>query len=88
MMEKETFSTITKPFVCSISKSNPHCIKTPIAHFPKPSNNLKIYFDYIGREAQRLAAQPLGRLRYLAVILAGKYKSKLNVFMLSLGQVG
>jgi hypothetical protein len=31
--------------------------------------------DYFGREAQRLAAQPLGRLRYLDTILAGILKS-------------
>jgi len=38
--------------------------------------------------AQRLAAQPLGRLRYVVIILAGNNKSKLSVFSLSLGQVG
>jgi hypothetical protein len=40
------------------------------------------------RAAQRLAAQPLGHFRVLVTILAGKYKSKINVFSLSLGQVG
>ena len=39
-------------------------------------------------EAQRLASQPLGRHRFSISILAGKYKSKLNVFSLGLGQVG
>jgi hypothetical protein len=29
---------------------------------------------------------PLGRLRFVVTILTGKYKSKLNVFSLSLGQ--
>jgi hypothetical protein len=38
--------------------------------------------------AQRLAAQPLGRFRYVVTILAGKYKYQLSVFSLSLGQVG
>jgi hypothetical protein len=37
---------------------------------------------------QRLAAQPFGRARYVATILAGKYKCNLSVFSLSLGQVG
>jgi len=37
--------------------------------------------------AQQLAAQPLGHFRYAVTILAGKYKSKLSVFSLSLGQV-
>jgi hypothetical protein len=37
--------------------------------------------------AQRLADQPLGRFRISIAILVGKYKRKLNVFSLSLGQV-
>jgi hypothetical protein len=38
--------------------------------------------------AQRLAAQPLGRIRYVVTILAGILKMHSNVFSLSLGQVG
>jgi hypothetical protein len=38
--------------------------------------------------AQRLAAQSLGRLRYIATILARFPQSQLNVLFLSLGQVG
>jgi hypothetical protein len=38
--------------------------------------------------AQRLAAQPLGRVRYLGTILAGILKSQFSVLTLSLGQVG
>jgi hypothetical protein len=37
-------------------------------------------------QAQRLAAQPLGRLRYLVTILAGILKSQSSVLSLSLGQ--
>jgi hypothetical protein len=39
-------------------------------------------------QAQRLAAQPLGRFRYLVIILAGNPKSQFGVLSLSLGQVG
>jgi hypothetical protein len=38
--------------------------------------------------AQRLAAQPLGRLRFVVIILAGNLKSQFGVLSLSLGQVG
>jgi hypothetical protein len=38
--------------------------------------------------AQRLAAQPLGHIRYLVTILAGILKPYSNVLSLSLGQVG
>jgi len=38
--------------------------------------------------AQRLAAQPLGRFRYVITILAGNLKSQFSVLSLSLGQVG
>jgi hypothetical protein len=38
--------------------------------------------------AQRLAAQPLGHLRYLVTILTGILKSQSGVLTLSLGQVG
>jgi hypothetical protein len=38
--------------------------------------------------AQRLAAQPLGRFRYTATILAGNTKSQSSVHSLRLGQVG
>jgi hypothetical protein len=38
--------------------------------------------------AQRLAAQPLGRFRYLVTILAGNPESQSSVLSLSLGQVG
>jgi hypothetical protein len=38
--------------------------------------------------AQRLAAQPLGRFRFVVIILAGKLKPHINVRSLSLGQVG
>jgi hypothetical protein len=37
-------------------------------------------------QAQRLAAQPLGRLRYLGTILAGILKPQSSVPSLSLGQ--
>jgi hypothetical protein len=40
------------------------------------------------RKAQRLAAQPLGRVRYVVTILAGNPKSQFGVLSLSLGQVG
>jgi hypothetical protein len=40
------------------------------------------------RKAQRLAAQPLGRFRYVVTILAGNLKPQFNVLSLSLGQVG
>jgi hypothetical protein len=40
------------------------------------------------RHAQRLAAQPLGRPRYLVTILARNPKPQSNVLSLSLGQVG
>jgi hypothetical protein len=30
-----------------------------------------MFLDYFGREAQRLAAQPLGRYRFVVTILAG-----------------
>jgi len=43
--------------------------------------------DYFSREAQRLAAQPLGRFRYLITILAGFLKPQFSVLSLSLGQV-
>jgi hypothetical protein len=46
------------------------------------------FIDPIFISAQRLAAQPLGRIRYLITILAGKYKSNLYDFSRSLGQVG
>jgi hypothetical protein len=38
--------------------------------------------------AQRLAAQPPGRFRFLITILAVNYKSQFGVHSLSLGQVG
>jgi hypothetical protein len=38
--------------------------------------------------AQRPAAQPLGRFRFVIIILAGKLKSESVVFSLSLGLVG
>jgi hypothetical protein len=38
--------------------------------------------------AQRLAAQPLGRFRYVITILAGNLQSETGVLSLSLGQVG
>jgi hypothetical protein len=38
--------------------------------------------------AQRLAAQPLGHFRYLAIILADILKPHFSVHSLSLGQVG
>jgi len=38
--------------------------------------------------AQRLAAQPLGRFRFLVTILAGNLKSQSSVLSLSLDQVG
>ena len=38
--------------------------------------------------AQRLAAQPLGHFRFSVTILAGILKLQLNVFSLSVGQVG
>jgi hypothetical protein len=38
--------------------------------------------------AQRLAAQPLGRFRYIVTILAGILQSYFGVHSLSLGQVG
>jgi hypothetical protein len=44
--------------------------------------------DYFGREAQRLAAQPLGRFRFVITILAGILKSHFSVHSLSVGQVG
>jgi hypothetical protein len=47
-----------------------------------------MFLDYFGREAQRLAAQPLGRARFLVTILAGILKSQSSVLSLSLGQVG
>jgi hypothetical protein len=37
--------------------------------------------------AQRLAAQLLGRLRYVVTILAGKLKPHIGIRLLSLGQV-
>jgi hypothetical protein len=40
------------------------------------------------RKAQRLAAQPLGRFRYVVTILSGILKSQSSVLSLSLGQVG
>jgi hypothetical protein len=40
------------------------------------------------KTAQRLAAQPLGRFRFVITILAGILKSHFNVHSLSLGQVG
>jgi hypothetical protein len=36
--------------------------------------------------AQRLAAQPLGRIRFIVTILAGNLKSQSSVLSLSLGQ--
>jgi hypothetical protein len=39
-------------------------------------------------KAQRLAAQPLGRIRYVVTILAGILKTQSIVLSLSLGQVG
>jgi hypothetical protein len=38
--------------------------------------------------AQRLAAQPLGRFRFVVTILAGNLQSHFSVLSLSLGQVG
>jgi hypothetical protein len=38
-------------------------------------------------KAQRLAAQLLGRLRFVVTILAGKLKPHIGVHSLSLGQV-
>jgi hypothetical protein len=38
--------------------------------------------------AQRLAAQPPGRFRFVAIILAGFLQLHSSVFSLSLGQVG
>jgi hypothetical protein len=46
------------------------------------------FIDYIDLATQRLAAQRLGRVRFVVTILAGKRKSQLNVLTLSLGQVG
>jgi hypothetical protein len=46
-----------------------------------------IFLLSIGK-AQRLAAQPLGRFRFLVTILTGKRKSQFSVLSLSLGQVG
>jgi hypothetical protein len=40
------------------------------------------------KNAQRLAAQPLGRFRIVVTILAGIPKSQSGVPSLSLGQVG
>jgi hypothetical protein len=45
------------------------------------------YID-LNKKAQRLAAQPLGRFRYLVTILTGFLKSHFGVLSLSLGQVG
>jgi hypothetical protein len=47
-----------------------------------------MFLDYFGREAQRLAAQPLGRFRFVITILAGILESHFSVHFLSLGQVG
>jgi len=44
--------------------------------------------DYFGREAQRLAAQPLGHVRFVVSILTENLKSQFSVLSLSLGQVG
>jgi len=54
---------------------------------------MSIFQDFRGhwitsKADQLLTAQPLGRFRFLDAILAGKNKSKLRVFSLSLSQVG
>jgi hypothetical protein len=71
-----------------------HCVQHSVQH--KWIGRL---FDYLlnisisisllsNRMAQRLAAQPLGRVRYVAIILAGNPKPQFSVLSLSLGQVG
>jgi ABC-type spermidine/putrescine transport system permease subunit I len=50
--------------------------------------NPKYNKEYLVLAAQRLAAQPLGRFRYVVTILAGILKSQSSVLTLSLGQVG
>jgi hypothetical protein len=46
-----------------------------------------IYFNNKKKNAQRLAAQRLGRFRHVVTILAGNLKSQTSVLSLSLGQV-
>jgi hypothetical protein len=41
----------------------------------------------VEKSAQRLAAQRLGRVRYVVTILTGNLKTQFNVFSPSLGQV-
>jgi hypothetical protein len=40
------------------------------------------------KKAQRLAAQPLGHMRFVDTILTGNLKPQSSVLSLSLGQVG
>jgi hypothetical protein len=44
------------------------------------------WFVFIVLQAQRLAAQPLGRFRFVVTILAGIPQSQSSVLSLSLGQ--
>jgi hypothetical protein len=46
------------------------------------------FLKVVDRDAQRLAAQPLGHFRYVVTILAVNPKPQFIVLTLSLGQVG
>jgi hypothetical protein len=52
-----------------------------------PINLEKYFYELCFWTAQRLAAQLLGRIRFVVTILAGKPKLQLSVRSLSLGQV-
>jgi hypothetical protein len=62
---------------------------TKMDNFPSRAEAMMVskLFDIIVM-AQRQAAQPLGRFRYVVTILAGILQSHSSVLSLSLGQVG
>jgi hypothetical protein len=64
-----------------------------VRNISKIQKYLFIPAPFLGRitliySAQRLAAQPLGHVRFMAIILTGILKSHSGVLSLSLGQVG
>jgi hypothetical protein len=54
----------------------------------KPTNDTRRILEFITVRAQQLAAQPLGRVRFVVTILAGIIKPHFGAHSLSLGQVG
>jgi hypothetical protein len=59
-----------------------------IGIIPCKTAKLQIFLRILCLKAQRLAAQPLGHVRFVAIILTGILKSQSSVLTMSLGQVG